>query len=108
MSESFDVIIGGGAVMGSSIAYHLAAHPGFSGRVLVVEKDLSYQRAASALSLSSIRQQFSTAINIKIGLYGASFLRGAKETLAVGDIAPDLTFRENSDSDTNGSPLATF
>jgi glycine/D-amino acid oxidase-like deaminating enzyme len=95
MTESFDVVIGGGAVMGSSIAYHLAAHPGFSGRVLVVEKDLSYQLAASALSLSSIRQQFSTAINIKVGLYGVSFLRGAKETLAVGDLAPELTFREN-------------
>jgi glycine/D-amino acid oxidase-like deaminating enzyme len=95
MSGRFDVVIGGGAVMGSSIAYHLAAHPGFSGRVLVVDKDLTYQRAASALSLSSIRQQFSSAINIRIGLYGASFLRGAKETLAVGDVAPEVTFREN-------------
>ncbi len=95
MSESFDVIIGGGAVMGSSIAYHLAAHPGFSGRILVVEKDMTYQRSASALSLSSIRQQFSTAINIRIGLYGAGFLRRAKQALAVDGVEPDLAFREN-------------
>lgn len=95
MSEAFDVVIGGGAVMGSSIAYHLAAHPGFSGRVLVVDKDMTYQRSASALSLSSIRQQFSTAINIKVGLYGVAFLRQAKETLAADGVAPELSFREN-------------
>src|ERR1700722_2061596 len=95
MSETFDVIIGGGAVMGSSTAYHLAAHPGFSGRILVVEKDATYQRAASSLSLSSIRQQFSSRINIKVGLYGASFLRRARDVLAVDGVEPDLSFREN-------------
>ncbi len=36
--------------MGSSVAYHLAADPGFSGSILVLEKDPSYQRCASALS----------------------------------------------------------
>jgi FAD-dependent oxidoreductase domain-containing protein 1 len=95
MSESFDVVIGGGAVMGSSTAYHLASHPGFSGRVLVLEQDMTYQRAASALSLSSIRQQFSTSINIQVGMFGASFLRNAKQTLAVDDNEPELSFKES-------------
>jgi FAD-dependent oxidoreductase domain-containing protein 1 len=94
MSETFDVIIAGGAVMGSSTAYRLAAHPGFRGRVLVVDKDMTYQGAASALSLSSVRQQFSSPINIKVGLYGAAFLREARHTLAVDGAEPDLSFHE--------------
>jgi FAD-dependent oxidoreductase domain-containing protein 1 len=95
MSESFDVIIGGGAVMGSSTAYHLAAHPDFSGSILVLDKDLTYQKAASSLSLSSVRQQFSAQINIRVGLYGAEFFRRARDILAVDDEKPELTFREN-------------
>jgi glycine/D-amino acid oxidase-like deaminating enzyme len=95
MGESYDVVIAGGAVMGSSIAYHLTAHPGFTGRVLVVDKDLTYRQAASSLSLSSIRQQFSSPINIRVGLYGVSFLRRAHEALAVDGEAPELPFAEN-------------
>ena len=34
--EHFDVVIIGGAVTGSSVAYHLAAHSDFEGRILVV------------------------------------------------------------------------
>ena len=78
MGEKFDVVIAGGAVMGSSTAYHLAADPGFSGRVLVVEKDLTYAKSATSLSLSSIRQQFSSPINIRVGLAGVAFLREAE------------------------------
>jgi FAD-dependent oxidoreductase domain-containing protein 1 len=95
MADSFDVIIGGGAVMGSSIAYHLAAHPGFIGRVLVIDKDMTYRQAASSLSLSSVRQQFSCPINIRVGLYGIAFLRQAHETLAVDGEAPALSLVEN-------------
>ena len=95
MVESYDVVIGGGAVMGSSVAYHLAAQPGFSGRVLVVEKDMTYRKAASSLSLSSVRQQFSSPINIRVGLYCVSFLRKAREALAVDGEAPDLSLTEN-------------
>ena len=95
MSESFDVVIAGGAAHGSSAAYHLAADPGFSGRVLVVEKDFSYARAATSLSLSSIRQQFSSAINIRVGLAGVAFLKGAKQTLAIDGEGPDLPIVEN-------------
>ena len=95
MGETFDVVIAGGAVMGSSTAYHLAADPGFSGRIIVVEKDLSYAKAATSLSLSSIRQQFSSPINIRVGLAGVAFLREAKERLAVDGEGPDLPLTEN-------------
>ena len=95
MSESFDVVVAGGAAMGSSLAYHLTADPGFSGRVLVVEKDFTYARAATSLSLSSIRQQFSSPINIRVGLAGVAFLKAAKQTLAVDGEGPDLPITEN-------------
>ena len=95
MTETYDVVIAGGAAMGSSTAYNLASQPGFSGRVLVVEKDSTYAKAASALSLSSVRQQFSSPVNIRVGLYGVEFLRRAAELLAVDGEAPDLPLREN-------------
>jgi FAD-dependent oxidoreductase domain-containing protein 1 len=95
MGETFDVAIAGGAIMGSSIAYHLAADRSFSGRILVVEKDLTYAKAATSLSLSSIRQQFSSPINIRVGLAGVAFLREAQERLAVDGEGPDLPLTEN-------------
>jgi glycine/D-amino acid oxidase-like deaminating enzyme len=95
MGESFDVVIAGGAVMGSSTAYHLAADPGFSGRVLVLEKDMTYAKAATSLSLSSIRQQFSSPINIRVGLAGVAFLREARQLLEVDGEGPDLPVTEN-------------
>src|SRR5687768_13611652 len=88
--QSFDVVIAGGAVMGSSVAYHLLAEPTFRGRVLVVERDPTYRRSASALSAASIRQQFSTSVNIRISLYGIAFLRGAGEHLAVDGERPEI------------------
>jgi glycine/D-amino acid oxidase-like deaminating enzyme len=94
MSESFDVVIAGGAVMGSSVAYHLLADPAFRGRVLVVEKDPTYQRSASALSAASIRQQFSSPVNIRISLYGVAFLRDIGEHLAVDGERPQIGLTE--------------
>jgi FAD-dependent oxidoreductase domain-containing protein 1 len=57
------VIVGGG-VMGSAAAYFLARDHGVHATVL--ERDPSYRQASSALSASSIRQQFSTPINIAL------------------------------------------
>jgi FAD-dependent oxidoreductase domain-containing protein 1 len=93
-SESYDVVIIGGAVTGSSAAYHLAANPDFKGRILVLEKDPSYQRCASALSAASIRQQYSSAINIEISLYGIKFLRAIGESLAVDGDRPAIDLHE--------------
>jgi FAD-dependent oxidoreductase domain-containing protein 1 len=82
-------IIGGGAI-GSAVAYWLTADPAFGGEVVVVERDPGYRAASSALSASSIRQQFSTPVNIAIGLFGIGFLRGIGETLAVNGERPDI------------------
>src|SRR5471032_2326725 len=81
--EAYDVAIVGGGAMGSSIAYHLKSDRNFNGKVIVVERDPTYARASSALSASSIRQQFSTPLNIHLSRYGIGFLRRAPDLLGV-------------------------
>ena len=49
----------------------------------MVERDPTYARASSALSASSIRQQFSTPLNIHLSRYGIGFLRQASKLLDV-------------------------
>jgi glycine/D-amino acid oxidase-like deaminating enzyme len=75
MTDRHDVVIVGGGVIGSAVASFLAADPAFDGRVLVVERDPTYREASSALSASSIRQQFSTPENIAMSRFGFEFLR---------------------------------
>ncbi len=88
-----DVVILGAGVMGCSVAYHLKTlEPALS--VLVVERDPSYATASSALSASSIRQQFSTPVNIALSQYGVAFLRDATQRLAVDDERPEVGFVE--------------
>jgi FAD-dependent oxidoreductase domain-containing protein 1 len=95
MPQSYDVVIVGGAVMGSSSAYHLAADRDFNGRILVIDKDLSFQKCASALSAGSIRQQYSTRINIQASLFGLWFIRNIGTLLEVDGERLDVGFREN-------------
>lgn len=85
MKTSYDVAIIGGGAIGSAIAYFLSNDPSFSGTVSVVERDPTYARASSALSASSIRQQFSTPENIRMSLYGITFMREIARHLAVDD-----------------------
>ncbi len=69
-----DVAIVGAGVIGASIAYWLTRiDPSLS--VLLIERDRSFARASSSLSASSIRQQFSSPVNIQMSLFGARFLR---------------------------------
>ena len=88
------VVIVGGGVIGSSIAYHLAGHRLFDGVVCVIERDPAYTRASSALSASSIRQQFSTPVNIALSQFGLDFIRRAEVDLAVDGEGPALGLRE--------------
>jgi len=69
------LIIGGGAI-GSAVAAYLSAAPAWRGQITVLERDPSYARASSALSAASIRQQFSTPLNIALSQYGLELIRG--------------------------------
>lgn len=82
------VVIIGGGVMGSATAWFLAREHGV--RVTVLERDASYARASSALSVCAIRQQFSTAINIRISQDSLAFYRHIDTALAIGEEAPDI------------------
>lgn len=95
MSTShYPVIIIGGAAVGSAAAYFLQSNPDFSGQVLVIEKDLSYQYCATTLSAASIRHQFTTPENIEMSLFGTQFLRDFQKNMEVNGDCPDPAFHE--------------
>jgi FAD-dependent oxidoreductase domain-containing protein 1 len=72
--KSVDVVIAGAGIVGASTAYWLKRlDPSVS--VTLVERDRSFARASSSLSASSIRQQFSHPLNIRMSQFGLAFLR---------------------------------
>jgi FAD-dependent oxidoreductase domain-containing protein 1 len=89
-----DVVVVGGGVMGASCAYWLTRmSPGIS--VTVVERDTTYTRAATALSVASVRQQFSTDVNVKISRFGIDFIKNFEDRLGHAVGVPSLGLREN-------------
>lgn len=94
--KTYDVIIIGGAVMGSSAAYFLAGNPDFKGRILVVEKDPTYAQSSTSLSAGGIRQQFSNRENIQLSQFGGQFLKNINDYLLVDPEEPvNIDFVEN-------------
>ena len=75
---SYDVVIIGGAIMGSASAWFLAQTPDFDGTILVVERDPGYGQSSTAHTNSCMRQQFSTALNIQISQFAADFVKNLR------------------------------
>lgn len=90
---SYDVIIVGGAMYGSSIAWFLSDHPDFDGRVLVVERDPTYEWASTSHTNSCIRQQFSAPINIKISQFGADYVKSFRDHMGGDPRVPDVVLQ---------------
>jgi FAD-dependent oxidoreductase domain-containing protein 1 len=92
--ERADVAIVGGAIIGSAVATFLAARPDFDGRIVVVERDPTYRTSSTTLSAASIRQQFSTPLNIEISRFGIEVIKHLNRYLAVDGEVPEIDFVE--------------
>ncbi len=92
--SQYDVVVIGGAVMGASAAFWLTRlQPGL--RVLVAERDVSFTYSSTALSVASIRQQFTTAVNVEISRFGVGFIRDFQANLGVDVGIGSLGLKEN-------------
>ncbi len=89
-AQSYDVILIGGAMYGSSIAWWLSRDPGFDGSILLVERDLSFEFAATSHTNSCIRQQFSNTTNIQISQFGAEFINNFQSYFDHDPRVPDI------------------
>lgn len=87
----YDVIIAGGGIMGCSTAYHLMKS-GDGPRVVVVERDPTYTRASTSLSMANIRIQFSLKENVQISQYAFEILDRFEQEMAVEDDSPCIAF----------------
>lgn len=94
MAERYDVVIIGGGVTGSSTAFFLAAGQ-FDGSIVVVERDPTYAQAPSTRATGGVRQQFSTPENIRIGLFGAEFVKNIDQYLSIDGESPAVDFKEH-------------
>lgn len=94
MGQGADVAIIGGGVMGASLAFWLTRmQPGIS--VTVVERDPTYARAATALSAASIRQQFSSEVNVKLSRFGIEFIKDFVNSVGPAGEVSSLGLIEN-------------
>ncbi len=90
LKKNYDVVIIGGAIMGSSTAWFLKDNLDFKGSILVVERDPSYENCATNFSNSCIRLQFSEPLNIKISQFGADFIKNIRRYMGGDERVPDL------------------
>src|SRR5262245_52758476 len=77
--ETADVVIIGGGIVGSSIAWHLT-HAGCKS-VLVIERESSQGKGSTGKSMGGVRAQFATPANIRMSLYSIPFYASFEETL---------------------------
>jgi len=77
--ETADVVLVGGGIVGSSIAYHLTA--GGCGNVLVIERETQPGKGSTGKSMGGVRAQFSTPVNIQMSLYAIPFYASFDERL---------------------------
>jgi len=74
-----DVVIIGGGIVGSSIAWHLT-HAGCKS-VLVMERESSQGKGSTGKSMGGVRAQFSTPVNIQMSLYSIPFYARFEEAV---------------------------
>jgi len=79
MRSTADVVVIGGGVIGTSVAYHLA---GMGARnVVLLEKEPILGAGSTGKSAGGIRQQFSTAVNVRLAMESVRFFERFRQEL---------------------------
>src|SRR5438309_7483454 len=76
---SADVVIIGGGIVGSSVAYHLTQAG--CRNVVVLERESQQGKGSTGKSMGGVRAQFSTPVNIRMSLYSIPFFRAFDEAM---------------------------
>lgn len=93
LKSHYDIVIVGGAIMGSSTAWFLSDNDDFNGSVLVVERDPSYEFCSTAHTNSCMRQQFSTELNVRISQFAADFVKNIRQYMGGDERIPELSIQ---------------
>jgi glycine/D-amino acid oxidase-like deaminating enzyme len=93
MNDRWDVVIAGGGIMGVSAAFWLTKAG--AGRVCVVEPDPGLTRSSTALSVASIRLQFSNPVNVRISAFGIGFLKTIRDYIDLEGFPERVHVQEN-------------
>lgn len=91
--ERADVLIVGGGVIGSSIALHLRRRAP-AARVIVVERDPTYERASSRLATGGVRQQYGSPLNVAMARHSVLFYGAMDSQLAAVGHPGRIRFRQ--------------
>lgn len=89
--KSYDIVIVGGAMMGSSAAWFLSKNEDFDGSILVVERDPTYEFSSTMHTNSCMRQQFSAKLNVQISQFAAEFVNNIRDYMDGDDLVPELS-----------------
>jgi glycine/D-amino acid oxidase-like deaminating enzyme len=88
VKASYDVVIVGGAMYGSSVAWFLTDNPDFDGTILVVERDPTYEFTSTSHTNSCMRQQFSREINIRVSQFAADYVKNFRAYMGGDERVP--------------------
>jgi glycine/D-amino acid oxidase-like deaminating enzyme len=88
-----DVVIVGGSAVGSSVAWNLR-EDGYSGRIVVIERDPTYARASAFLAMGGIRQQFCTPVTVQMVQHSVALWKQFDDRFATSGDQPRAWFRQ--------------
>jgi len=93
MAHTAEVVIIGGGIIGASIAYHLR-QDGLSGHLIVIERDTTYARATTPMSMGGVRQQYAAPCNIALARYSLQFYEQFDELMVGAWGRPQAHFHQ--------------
>ena len=90
-NSTYDVIIVGGGIMGSTTAYYLTRRDPQL-KVAVIERDPAYTRASTTLSMVNARIQFNLKQNVQISQYAFDVLARFEDEMTVNGNRPSIAY----------------